>query len=533
MFKQPSVPSNCCACCASRRRFLAAGCGVCAASLLPGVGGRRVASADEVQGGKGASDRPRVRLVFACVAVKQNRPTWPHIGYDFTADIERVTGALRKLCPAVELLPAVALGPEDAQKLLAADQADRIDGYVVYQLNNWVQVMQSIVASGKPTVVADFLYGGSGGFLVYTAGLRRQHQNLSVVASSNIEDLARAVACFPMLKQGRATAEFVAACDRARREHTPAPSAEPCKDDPLRTADVGRCLEGMKRAKLVVVGQPMQKKEAIRQIASLLGIEVMPIGYPEFAAAYEKTDREQALALTGRWKSAARQIALDDPDGTLEKSARSYLAQKALLERYQAEGITINCLGGFYGGKLSAYPCLGFVELLDAGLIGACEADLLSSATMIAVKHLAGRPGYISDPVLDTARRQIIYAHCVATTKPFGPGSASNPFEILTHSEDRRGASVRSFLPLGYKVTTLKIHTGRREILCHRAKAVANVVIDRACRTKLACEVEGDMEKLFTFWDQYSWHRVTFYGDLWEPVKELAAALKFKFVAET
>ncbi len=42
----------------------------------------------------------------------------------------------------------------------------------------------------------------------------------------------------------------------------------------------------------------------------------------------------------------------------------------------------------------------------------------------------------------------------------------------------------------------------------------------------------GDVEKLFTFWDQYGSRRVTFYGDLREPVKELAAALKFRFVEE-
>jgi hypothetical protein len=151
---------------------------------------------------------------------------------------------------------------------------------------------------------------------------------------------------------------------------------------------------------------------------------------------------------------------------------------------------------------------------------------------MIVMKHLVGRPGFISDPVLDTSRRQIIYAHCVAPTRMFGPGSEPNPFEILTHSEDRKGASVRSFLPLNYMTTTMEIHPGRQEILLHRAKAVENVVIDRACRTKLAGEIVGDVEKLFTFWDQYGWHRVTFYGDLKEPVQELAAALNFHFTEE-
>ena len=70
--------------------------------------------------------------------------------------------------------------------------------------------------------------------------------------------------------------------------------------------------------------------------------------------------------------------------------------------------------------------------------------------------------------------------------------------------------------------STMEIHPGRREILFHRAKAVENVVMDLACRTKLAGEVVGDTEKLFTFWDQYGWHRVMFYGDLLEPARELA-----------
>jgi L-fucose isomerase-like protein len=293
---------------------------------------------------------------------------------------------------------------------------------------------------------------------------------------------------------------------------------------------MGQCLAAMKRAKLVVIGGAMDK--LAKEIEQLLGIGVVQLDFAELSAAHENADRDQAREIAARWKSTARSIALQDVDDTLEKSARQYLAQKAVLEKHQAEAITINCLGGFYSGKLKAYPCLGYVELLNAGLVGACEADVMSSVTMIALKHLVGRPGYISDPVIDTAKRQIIYAHCVATTKVFGPAGQSNPFEILTHSEDRRGASVRSFLPQGYMTTTLKIHPGRREILCHRAKAVDNVVLDRACRTKLAGEVVGDMEKLFTFWDQYGWHRVTFYGDLWEPVKELAAALRMKFVAE-
>jgi hypothetical protein len=480
--------------------------------------------------GPGSPSRVRVRLVFACFSVKQERPTWPHIGYDFAADIERVTSALRRLCPRVEFLPALAHGPDDAQKLLQSDKADRIDGYLVYQMNNWVQVMQTVVASGRPTLVADFSFAGSGGFLVYTAGLRRTNRNFSVVASTSIEDLAASARSFEILGRGGSVAEFVAACDRTRRERTPGRSTAPYAGDPLHLSGIGQCLEGMRRAKLLVVGG--QNRALAKDIRQRLGIEVIDVGFPEFSAAYEATDRDRAREIAARWKATARSVAIADADATLEKSARSYLAQQALLASHRAETITINCLGGFYGGHLTAYPCLGYVELLNAGLVGACEADMVSSVTLIAMKHLAGRPGYISDPVLDTSQRRIVYSHCVASTKMFGPSGPANPFEILTHSEDRRGASVRSFLPLGYLTTSMKIDPARREILCHQARAVENVVLDRACRTKLAGEVVGDMEKLFTFWDRFGWHRVTFYGDLRQPLMELAAALKFKFVPE-
>jgi L-fucose isomerase-like protein len=217
----------------------------------------------------------------------------------------------------------------------------------------------------------------------------------------------------------------------------------------------------------------------------------------------------------------------------LENSAAMYLGQKAVLKKHGANAITINCLGGFYGGHIHAYPCLGFHELLNEGLIGGCECDVPSTVAMVALGAMTqGRPGYISDPVIDTSERRIIYAHCVASNKAFGPGGAANPFQILTHSEDRQGASVRSVLPTGFMTTSVEVSNDRKEILFHRAKAVSNDPDDRACRTKLVAEPVGDIEKLFTMWDTWGWHRVTFYGDLKEPVRGLADAIGWKVIEE-
>jgi hypothetical protein len=101
-----------------------------------------------------------------------------------------------------------------------------------------------------------------------------------------------------------------------------------------------------------------------------------------------------------------------------------------------------------------------------------------------------GRPGYISDPVIDTSKRQIIYAHCVAPNRVFGPAGPANPYHIRNHSEDRKGACVRSLMPLNQMTTTLEFDAARRQVIFHQAKTVANIDEDMACRTKLAAEVK-------------------------------------------
>jgi hypothetical protein len=152
---------------------------------------------------------------------------------------------------------------------------------------------------------------------------------------------------------------------------------------------------------------------------------------------------------------------------------------------------------------------------------------------MLAFSTLTGgRPGFISDPVIDTAKRQIIYAHCVASNRVFGPQGSVNPIEIMTHSEDRKGASVRSILPVNYLTTTLEINNDSKEILLHQALALDNDPDDRACRTKLCAEPVGDIEKLFTMWEKWGWHRVTFYGDLKAPAYAFADATGWKVIEE-
>jgi hypothetical protein len=460
-----------CACCGvSRRQFLAAGCAACtgAAGLLANSGLLHAAQDER---------KMRIRIIYS---------------------------------------------------LHARDKSAAIDGYLVYQMNCWNRVVQTIAASGKPVLYADFKYGGSGGFLVYTAGfLRKQAQNVGFVASSRIEDLVEAVKCFELVKKGGTVSDFVAATERVRVAQTPRAGNLACTPDNLKTISPQECLRQMKESKILSV-----RSQESGPAESIMGIPVVNVSFAEVNDAWKAADKNQARAIVSRWEKTALQITRVKRD-TLRTSAAMYLGMKNVLKKHRANAIAINCLGGFYGGHIHAYPCLGFHELNNEGLIGACECDLRSTATMVAMTALTqGRPGYISDPVIDTSKRQIIYAHCVASNQVFGPKGQANPFQILTHSEDRQGASVRSILPLGYMTTTVEFSHDRKEVLFHQGKAVANDPDDRACRTKLAVEPLGDLEKLFTMWDHWGWHRVTYYGELKEPVFALADALGYKMIEE-
>ncbi len=469
----------------------------------------------------------RIRIVYALHAPVQPGPDWPNVGFDFRPVMERITTTLTQQCPDLRFVASMATGPEQAQKILD-DDIGTIDGYVVCQLNCWNRVVQTLATSGKPTLYVDFKYAGSGGFLVYTAAfLRSGTPNVGFVSSSQMEDLVEAVKGFGVVGKGGSPAAFVAATARARTSTTPKAGDLSCKADAVRTLSSAECIAAMKASKILAV-----RDQESGPAEPVSGIPMERVSFAEVNEAWKTADKDESRAVADRWQRNATEV-IDVSRETLETSAAMYLGMKSVLSRHRANAITINCLGGFYGGHIHAYPCLGFHELCNEGLIGACECDVRSTATMVMLTALTqGRPGYISDPVIDTAKRQIIYAHCVASNKVFGPSGATNPFAIMTHSEDRQGASLRSVLPLGYMTTTVEMEQSRKEILFHQGKAVQNDPDDRACRTKLAVEPVGDIEKLFTQWDQWGWHRVTCYGDLKEPIFALADAMGYKVLEE-
>ncbi len=462
----------------SRREFLGT-CTACAAGLaaVSALGTVPAAAQSTPQ-----CPKANVRLVFS--HIQPGQPTWPNIGYDYEGRKKEVTRKLRQACPDIEFLPVTAHNVAEAQKILESDK--EVDGYLCHMTGIWTNVPQTIAATGRPTIFADDLYGGSGEFLVAYAAARRNGWKVAGVSSNDFDDVVQAAKCFS-------------------------------------------CMKKLRHSNILRIGTGFGCSP--EGVENIFGTKTIFKDHADLNEYYEKADKAEASKWAERWMSEAEKVVEPTRD-EIVKSGAMYLGMRDMMNEHKAQAITINCLGGFYGGKITAYPCLGFFQLNNDGYVGACESDLKSTITMLLMGYLTGRPGYISDPVIDTSKNQIIYAHCVAPSKVYGPDGAANPYHIRNHSEDRKGAAVRSLMPLGEMTTTLEFDPDKKQVILHRAKTVENIDEDKACRTKLAAEPVGDIDKLFNYWDTWGWHRVTFYGNLQRPVEHMAALLGFEVIRE-
>ncbi len=456
----------------SRRGFLGA-CAGCAACSVCSSGAAAATPAGKA----------KVRLIFT--HPPKDIEGWPYVNYAYEPRKQEVIRKLTAELPGVEFLPMTVMKREEAKPLLEND--GDIDGYLCYMMGiPSAGAARVLMDAGRRVVVVDDLYGGTGEFLGTFAYARRNKLKVAGVSSSRFQDVVDTVRVFEALRKLRASTIL-----DVRENRDPAlPNA----------------------------------------ITSAFGVKIRTTGAAEINAAYEKADKAEAEKWARTWIDGAKKVVEPKRD-EIVRSGRIYVAMRQLMADTNAQAIDIDCLRLFYGHKLPAYPCLGFFQLNNDGLVGACEADLNSTITMLAMTYLSNRPGYISDPVIDTSKNQIIYAHCVAPTKIYGPNGNSVPYLIRDHSEDRKGAVVQSLMPLGEMTTTILLSAPRKEMVLHQGRTVANIDEDRACRTKFAAEVK-DINKLLSEWDRWGWHRVTFFGDLRQPFEAFAALSGFETVVE-
>lgn len=522
---------RCChGCChpVDRRHFLKD----CAAGVIAAAGSLTSLSTYAAE-----KEPPRTRVAAVFLMSMNTREIWPYPEFDTKGRQREVLARLRDGCPKIEFVPVTVENADDMQKVVTLK--NEVDGYLVYTMTldwNHHKHVVDTAALGKPIVLADEFLGGSGVFLTGYGALYDRKIPAAAVSTTRLSDLVPVVQQFANVRRPGATpARFAQQCEQIYRRSFQAEGRLKCVDDPVSLTDIKDCVERFRRSSFLIIGHGQAGQEH-----DFLGVKGRYIDFDELQSQYEKIDREEAAEWANRWSNQADDLPPADyvepsrptPDA-IQKAGGVYLATLELLKKYGTDSVTMNCLGGFSAGKLPAYPCLGFMQLLNDGGQGVCEAMPDDTISMLMARILTGRPGFVSDPALDTSGNRIVYAHCVGTTRVLGKDGKSNGYRIRTlHNRDPRGACAESLMPAGYMTTSFRTNVGRKKMVIHQARAIGTLDSEKGCRTKLIAEVHGDIGKLFNQWNQFGWHRVTVYGDVREPLAEFGKALGLEIVEE-
>jgi hypothetical protein len=290
----------------------------------------------------------------------------------------------------------------------------------------------------------------------------------------------------------------------------------------------------MKQTRILVVGPPEGTAAgcSAELVKKKFGAELVAVSNDRIMKAMQAIDPKAAEAeAQDYWIGQAKKVVEPTRKEIIE-SARMYLAVKDLMIKEKARAITSShCMGNPRG-------CLTFSKLNDLGLVGACEGDLDSTLTMLLFAYAFQAPGFITDPVVDTAKNALVHFHCTSATKMDGPGGKRLPFVIRTQSDSRAGVSLEVQNRIGQPVTCAKL-VNLDTLLIVTGKIIETSTSPLACRTQYAQTVP-DAQRLLLNWGNgiihggvmTLLHRVVFYGDYTKPMKDLGDLMGFKVVEE-
>ena len=459
-----------CGGCLSRRRCLqivstaAAGLAF-SGELLPALAKTRKADPDFVDPSR-FRPRPKVRLEAAIL--EQPHPSgvfWPGSGWDVVEHRKEYRARLAQSCQrlALELRQEEQpiLDEAGLTAFLKAVQARKPDGLVVIlqHMACWGWVTRLANEAGVPLIV--FAPIGTS-FTGHVAGISRK-PGVYVVSSLEwppVEDGLRMVRAKRMFEETRML-----------------------------------WIQGDKRYETVV---------------NRLGINVRAIPRNTFNELFAKMPvNEEVKDVASDFRKHAKRVA-EPTWQDLLNSARTYTTAKRLLCDEQANAISMDCLGMVSAKLVPTPPCRPWTEFQDMGVTCGCEADLHGATSLMLTSYLLDRPGYMNDPVAETARNMLVAAHCVSATRINGFHQPRAPHILRSHSESGLGVSVQVLWPVGSTVSLIRF-SNPNELILDTGTVDHNIDTPPAggCRTSVAIK----MDRVEDCRDVLGFHQVVTLGD--------------------
>ena len=416
------------------------------------------------------------------------QPQWPKPTLDVAADVaeveKRLAEVARKHTDNVRLIGGDVIGSAEEVKPWLAKMGE-IDGVLVLPVTQPTPAFGELMESIRVPVLF-FSRPYATHMWSAIADMRKRGRKIDVVASSSYGDL-----------------------------------------DPYMRAF--RTVHHLRNSKVLVgAATPAGRQETADAFAKHFGTKFKFITGPEFHAAFNSADEAATRKEADEFVRGALRVVEPTPK-EIHDGVKFYLALKKMLKEERANALTIDCFGTLAAKTLPGYPCIAWSKFNDAGLYGVCEGDLHSTMTQILVTSYTGLPGFVSDPVFDISRNEVIHAHCVSATKMKGPNGPASPYIVRNHLETNEGAVLQVLLPSDETITVARF-TDPRKVLISTAEVTGPVDSDRGCRTQIRTRVSDAEKWLQNF--TAGLHRVIFYGDHVRSMERMGRLMGFELVRE-
>ncbi|MBM3891326.1 MAG: twin-arginine translocation signal domain-containing protein [Verrucomicrobia bacterium] len=270
-----------------------------------------------------------------------------------------------------------------------------------------------------------------------------------------------------------------------------------------------KAAASLKQSTLLVVGRNDYQRTVFEgNVFGPVGTKLKFIPGEDYVKCYKDVPVDDAVRkLADETIQRAKEVKEVTRDDVLQ-AARHYFASKRLLAEHGADGLTTVCL---HLCNQVGTPCIGFMRLMDEGIVAGCEADIGSAVTMMLAHNLLGQSGFMADPFVDTAQNLFGNAHCNCPTRLDGFQKPPAEYILRSHHAGRHWVSPQVLWRPG-QVFTLARFQRPDMLLVDRAKVVCNYDSppSAACITNTGAIVEGaedDPHKVAGF------HVLQIYGD--------------------
>lgn len=303
------------------------------------------------------------------------------------------------------------------------------------------------------------------------------------------------------------------------------------------------------------------------------GIEIIVVRSAELRGLVADVPEAEAEKIANMWQREATTVKHVKHDDIV-RAARSYIAQRELLKKYDADAITVDTATltfKAYGtakrqefGVVSAAQPLVIMELSKQYIPHCCQSHIDCLVTQMVGTSITGGSGFTGDflndwafqPVGERPENVMIVGHCGAPITPLGHdrlpylirdhihnqafGPEATPTATTVEWPPHEAASIVKF-----DVYTRQVSVFAGQVLDGNAlyKDFANCI----CRNKLVVQID-DPENCYMLpsnpnagvfrqcnhWDgkhrHWGGHQVAFYGNLKPAIEDLAALIGFEVV---